>query len=81
MTIPLEATSIVGPGFNSTSRLASTPASMMLSVLDMNRENILNAIKVFKVNMKFIEEALQSPDFSNLAEILNNAREKRTGIL
>ena len=77
MTAPSGATSLVGPGFNSTSRLASTPSSMMLGILQTNRDNVLEAVSIFQKNLEVIEQAIRSEDTCQLAEILDNARLKR----
>ena len=77
MTAPAGAAPLVGPGFNSTSRLASTPSSMMLGVLQTNRENVLEAISVFRNNLDAIEQAIRSEDAGILAETLDGARQKR----
>ncbi len=81
LTAPTDAASLVGPGFNSTSRLASTPSSMMLGILQTNRENVLKAISDFKDNLNLIEESIQSQNIERLGEILDNARLKRQGFL
>jgi len=47
---PEEAVKLVGSGFRSTSRLAGTPSSMMLGVLESNRENVLAAIGRLQMN-------------------------------
>ena len=72
---------LVGPGFRSTSRLASTPSSMMLGVLQTNRKNVLEAIAHFRENMDRIEQALQAEDFQKLEQILDEAREKHQKFL
>jgi prephenate dehydrogenase len=77
MTAPKEAAPLVGPGFNSSSRLASTPSSMMLGILQTNRENILEAVSIFRDNLDLIEQAIRSEDAGNLAEVLDSARLKR----
>jgi prephenate dehydrogenase len=77
MTAPADAASLVGPGFNSTSRLASTPSTMMLGILQTNRENILNAMDIFKKNLDLIEAALRSQNIDKLGEILDEARMSR----
>jgi prephenate dehydrogenase len=77
LAAPVDAASLVGPGFNSTSRLASTPSSMMLGILQTNRDNILTAISTLKYNLNLIENAIQSQDTDNLGEILDRARLKR----
>lgn len=81
LTAPTNAASLVGPGFNSTSRLASTPSSMMLGILQTNRDNVLGAIAEFRENLNLIEEAIQSESTSKLGEILDNARLKRQRFL
>ena len=72
---------LVGPGFRSTSRLASTPSSMMLGVLQTNRKNVLAAIARFRENMDAIEQALQAEDFQKLEQILDDARTKHQEFL
>jgi prephenate dehydrogenase len=81
MTAPEDAAPLVGPGFNSTSRLASTPSSMMLGILQTNRENVLEAISIFRNNLDSIEQAIRSQDPGQLAETLDNARLKRQKFL
>ena len=43
---PAEAVPFIGPGFRSSSRLADTPSSMMLGVLESNRADILSALSL-----------------------------------
>jgi prephenate dehydrogenase len=81
MTAPADAAPLVGPGFNSTSRLASTPSSMMLGILQTNRENVLEAISIFKKNLDTIEQAIRSQDSTTLAETLDSARLSRKKFL
>ena len=73
LTTPPEAAPFIGPGFKSTSRLAGTPASMMLGVLQTNRENVLNALCEVQRQLAEIEKSLSSSDFSTLESILNQA--------
>jgi len=81
MTAPDEAAPLVGPGFNSTSRLASTPSSMMLGIMQTNRDNVLEAISIFRNNLDALEQAIRSQDSGNLVEILDEARKKRMRFL
>ena len=81
MTAPNEAAPLVGPGFNSTSRLASTPSSMMLGILQTNKDNVLEAISIFRQNLDVIEQAIRSEDTSKLAGVLDGARMKRQRFL
>jgi prephenate dehydrogenase len=81
MTAPEGAASLVGPGFSSASRLASTPSSMMLGILQTNRDNVLEAISIFRDNLDLLEQAIRSEDFNRLAKILDGARLKRQRFL
>jgi prephenate dehydrogenase len=71
-----ELASFVGPGFKSTSRLAGTSSSMMLGVLQTNRENVLNALRELQNKLAEIESALSEEDFKKLEAILNEAQNK-----
>jgi len=76
LTTPEDVTSFVGPGFKSTSRLAGTSSSMMLGVLQSNRENVLNALHGMQSQLAEIEAALSSEDFAKLESLLNDAQAK-----
>jgi prephenate dehydrogenase len=71
-----ELASFVGPGFKSTSRLAGTSSSMMLGVLQTNRENVLNALRELQNKLAEIESSLSEKDFKKLELILNEAQNK-----
>ena len=74
LATPNDVASFVGPGFKSTSRLAGTSSSMMLGVLQSNRENVLNALHGMQNQLTEIESALSSEDFAKLESILNESR-------
>ncbi|MCB9112150.1 MAG: prephenate dehydrogenase [Anaerolineales bacterium] len=76
LTTPEDVTSFVGPGFKSTSRLAGTSSSMMLGVLQSNRENVLSALQGMQTQLAEIESALLVEDFAKLESILNEAQTK-----
>ena len=76
LATPNDVASFVGPGFKSTSRLAGTSSSMMLGVLQSNRENVLNALRGMQAELAQIESALSDGDFAKLESILNNAQSK-----
>lgn len=76
LATPQDVSSFVGPGFKSTSRLAGTSSSMMLGVLQSNRENVLNVLHGMQSQLAEIESALSSSDFSKLESILNEAQSK-----
>lgn len=71
-----DVTPFVGPGFKSTSRLAGTSSSMMLGVLQSNRENVLNALHGIQDQLSELETALSSEDFVKLETLLNEAQTK-----
>jgi prephenate dehydrogenase len=64
----------MGPGFKSVSRLAGTSASMMLGVLDSNRENVLKALHGLQGKLEELESALSSHDLSKLEVLLKEAQ-------
>ncbi len=75
-TTPEDVSPFVGPGFKSTSRLAGTSSSMMLCVLQSNRENVLNALHGMQNQLAEIETALSAGDFEKLESLLNEAQSK-----
>jgi prephenate dehydrogenase len=76
LVTPQEIASFVGSGFKSVSRLADTPSSMMLGVLQSNCENVLNALHGLQNQLDEVESALASKDFSKLESILDKAKGK-----
>jgi prephenate dehydrogenase len=76
LATPQDVAPFVGPGFKSTSRLAGTSSSMMLGVLQSNRENVLNAIHAMQTQLAQLESTLAAEDFAQLEAILNEAREQ-----
>ncbi|HRQ33475.1 MAG TPA: prephenate dehydrogenase, partial [Anaerolineales bacterium] len=71
---PHEYASLIGPGFRSTSRLAGTPAHMMMGILRSNRENTLKAIQTFRAALENLEENLQDENYFQVEELLNKSR-------
>ena len=76
LTTPNNFAAFVGTGFKSTSRVAGTSSSMMLGVLQSNRENVLNALHGLQNELANIESALSMEDFVKLESILNDAQTK-----
>ena len=73
---------LVGPGFRSTSRLASSSARMMADILHTNRENVLAALALFRGELEQIEAALQQEDEAILFDKMQRgiaARDYLTG--
>jgi len=65
---------LIGPGFRSTSRLAGTPAHMMMGILQSNRDNVLNALQTFRNSLAAFESVLQDENYSQLELLLDQSR-------
>jgi prephenate dehydrogenase len=76
LATPEEVAAFVGPGFKSTSRLAGTSSSMMLGVLQSNRENVLEALHRMQNEFAQLEAALTAGDFVKVESLLNEAQAK-----
>lgn len=73
-SLPPAHAGLTGPGFRSTARLAGTPASMMLGVLQTNRSNILRALTEFQGQVTELHAALSAGEFERLEAILDRSR-------
>lgn len=67
---PLEAAPLIGPGFRSTSRLASTSLPVILDILRTNRQPVLEALHRFQEQLEEVEQTLAEGDFTALADLL-----------
>ena len=76
LTVPQENARLIGSGFRSTARLAATPDSMMLGVIQSNRENILNALHHYQYELSILESALMAKDESALESTLSAAQSR-----
>jgi prephenate dehydrogenase len=74
LATPEDAAPLVGPGFRSTSRLAGTPSSMMLGVLQSNRDNVLAAIDRLQEQLAAVKASLTTDDPAQLTSALDTAR-------
>jgi prephenate dehydrogenase len=73
-----EASHLVGSGFRSTSRLAGSPSSVMLPILETNRDNVLAAIFSFRSQLDQLEDSLTRADFKSLKNSLDRAANHNT---
>lgn len=73
LATPEEVAPFIGPGFRSSTRLAGTPSSMMLGVLQSNRKNILFTIDNLQAQLSDIKTALFEDDSNQLLSILDSA--------
>ncbi len=76
LATPQDCAPLIGPGFRSTSRLAGTPPSMMLGVLQTNRANILAALEALQDELALLTAALSEYDDQTLQLTLTAALEK-----
>lgn len=81
LATPANCAPLAGPGFRSSSRLAGTPASMMMGVLQTNRGNVLDALHRLQSELDALETALAASDFTTLEMTLDQARQKYTRLL
>jgi prephenate dehydrogenase len=71
LSTPLEASHLIGSGFRSASRLASTPSSIMVPIMKTNRRQILDALAQFRLRLEEIEEALEKRDYLSLGDLFD----------
>ncbi len=76
LATPPDVAAFIGPGFRSASRLAGTPSSMMLGVVQSNRENLLPALEALQDELSLLIDALARNDTETLSVTFNAAREK-----
>jgi prephenate dehydrogenase len=81
LATPDDCAPLVGPGFRSTSRLAGTPSSMMLGVLQSNADNVLASIASFRQSLDVLESALQAGDKNVLEIMLNDSRQQYLSLI
>jgi prephenate dehydrogenase len=82
LATPPDVRPLVGPGFRSTSRLASSSARMMADILATNRGNVLAALALFRDELNQIEAILQQEDETRLYDKMQRsiaARDYLTG--
>jgi prephenate dehydrogenase len=70
-----------GSGFRSTARLAATPSSMMLDVLESNRQNVIEALERVQQNINSLLSNLNSNDFDEIKSILDDSAVQMENIL
>jgi prephenate dehydrogenase len=74
---PQEVAPLVGPGFQSTSRLAASEITMMMDILTTNQEQVLAALVRYRGALAKIEKVLQETpeDLRSQLEFARNNRE------
>lgn len=74
LSTPADYGPLIGTGFRSASRLAGTPSSIMLGILQSNRENVLQALSTFQGQLSEIQSKLASGDLQSLEGTLHRSR-------
>jgi prephenate dehydrogenase len=73
LATPAEAAQLVGPGFHSATRLAGSPSSVMLPILETNPVHVLAAIARFRQELAQLEDLLRRGDLAQLQARLDQA--------
>jgi prephenate dehydrogenase len=81
LSTPTAAAPLAGPGFRSTTRLAATPASLMLDILATNRINILEALDQFRQQIDQMRTLLEANEFEHLQNLLESGVHQREQII
>lgn len=80
-TTPIEAKRMVGPGFRSTTRLASSNLGMMMDILMTNRDETLHALEHYFAHLQHILNALEAEDYAGLEEDLRLGAERHAELI
>ena len=78
---PADASTLIGPGFRSTTRVASTPPSVMLDILMTNRSELLSVLADFRLELDMFESCLAGADQAGLRRLLETGAKRRQGLL
>ena len=73
LATPTESAPLAGPGFRSTTRIAATPASMMLDIFATNQINIIESLDLFRAQIDQIRELLHNNDLDSLKIIFERS--------
>lgn len=77
LTTPSEAAPLMGTGFQSATRLASTPREMMLDVLCTNREAVMGYLEDVGRTIHAMQDLIRNNDFEQLRAVLDRAADKK----
>jgi len=76
ISTPQEVAPLIGPGFQSASRLAASDTTMMQDILITNQAQVLAALCRYRAALDQIEDALQNQP-GNLPDLLESARQNK----
>ena len=74
---PIDAKPLAGTGFRSTTRIAATPSSIMLDVLETNQENILEQLERFRNLLDDFTQMLSSGEYAAMKMALDESTSKK----
>jgi prephenate dehydrogenase len=77
---PQEAAPLIGPGFQSTSRLAASDTTMMMDILATNQEQVLKALSRYRDTLEKIENTLKNVP-EDLISLLAEAQKDRENLM
>jgi len=81
LATPQEAAELLGPGFQSTTRLAASNPSMMVDILTTNRGEVLEALARFQRWLKELEEQLRVAEVDALERTLSQVASYRANLI
>jgi len=77
LVTPEEAEPLMGPGFQSTTRLAGTPRDMMMDVLSTNRSFLLTHLQNIQQRVADMEALIREGKFHELRAMLDEAANRK----
>jgi prephenate dehydrogenase len=80
-TTPAEVAPMIGPGYRSTTRVSTSPASVMLDILMTNRENVIENLTRFRHQIDHIEKLLREENRAELTSALDSGAAKQKQLL
>jgi prephenate dehydrogenase len=78
---PIAAAPLVGPGFRSTTRVASTSPRLMLDILATNCDNVLQGLAGFRRQLDELEAQLRAGNWPAFTTALNQGAANRQELL
>jgi prephenate dehydrogenase len=78
---PKEVAPLIGPGYRSASRLAAASPSIMLDILQTNRQPVLEALRCFRSQIERVEALLAEPDFTALSDLLMTTAQHHANLM
>jgi prephenate dehydrogenase len=78
---PQDASRLVGSGFRSTTRVASTSASVMLDILTTNRMELLSVLSDFRLQLDLFESYLVGENHDGLGKLFGSGADRRERLL